>query len=204
MLFDDTYRTISQPAEGSFSDRGSKFVGYGYPINSESDAKNILAEVRIKHPKARHHCWAHRLSTDRSVFRINDDGEPSGSAGRPILNTLFSLDVTNLLIIVVRYFGGTLLGIPGLINAYKSTALQTLNAACIIEKTVNDIYRIEFNYLNMNDIMQIIKQQNLQLLNQYFDTNCVAEVGIRKSQVNQAVNTFTNITGTSLKYLYTV
>jgi uncharacterized YigZ family protein len=122
MLFNDTYKTISAAAEGTFTDRGSKFIGYAFPLNHEEDIRKLLSDAHTQHPKARHHCWAYRLTPDRSVFRVNDDGEPSGSAGKPILNILLSYDLTNILIVVVRYFGGTLLGIPGLINAYKMAA----------------------------------------------------------------------------------
>src|SRR5580700_3591355 len=142
MLFDDTYRTIEKPIEGLFRDRGSKFLAFAYPVNTETELKTALALLKAEHPKANHHCWALRLGIDRSVFRLNDDGEPSGTAGRPILNTLFSRDLTNLVVIVVRYFGGTLLGVPGLINAYKSATEDALKQAIIIEKTVNDIYTI--------------------------------------------------------------
>ncbi len=140
MLFDDTYRTIKIPSEGSFKDKGSKFLAFAYPITSETDIKPILAKLKAEHTKANHHCWAMRITPDRSVFKLNDDGEPSGTAGRPILNTLLSRDLTNVLIIVVRYFGGTLLGVPGLINAYKQATEDALNQATVIEKTVNDLY----------------------------------------------------------------
>ncbi|HZH54819.1 MAG TPA: YigZ family protein, partial [Sphingobacteriaceae bacterium] len=158
-LFDDTYRTILKPSEGIFRDRGSKFIGYAYPMTDENNLKDLLGEVKALHPKARHHCYAYRLTPDRSVFRINDDGEPSGSAGRPILNTLLSYDVTNVLIVVVRYFGGTLLGVPGLINAYKAAAKEALDAAEIVEKTVNDIYELTFEYLSLNDVMRVVKEE---------------------------------------------
>ena len=134
MLFEDTYHTIEKPSEGLFRDRGSKFLAYAYQVNSESELKNNLTQLKSLHPKANHHCWAIRLSIDRSVFRLNDDGEPSGTAGRPILNTLLSHDLTNLAVVVVRYFGGTLLGVPGLINAYKSATEDALKQAVIIEK----------------------------------------------------------------------
>src|SRR3954467_2502978 len=126
MLFDDTYKTIEKPAEGIFRDRGSKFLAYAFPINSENDIKAIVGQLKSEHPKANHHCWAMRLSIDRSVFRLNDDGEPSGTAGRPILNTLFSPDLKNLAVVGVRYFGWTLLGVPGLINAYKAATEEAL------------------------------------------------------------------------------
>src|SRR4051812_2596882 len=118
MLFDDTYRTIEKPAEGIFRDRGSKFLAFAYPISAEGEIKSIIAKLKVEHPKANHHCWAMRLTPDRGVFKLNDDGELSGTAGRPILNILLSRDITNVLVVVVRYFGGTLLGVPGLINAY--------------------------------------------------------------------------------------
>lgn len=129
MLFDDTYRTIAHPAEGIFKDRGSKFLGFAFPVKTETEIKEIIANLRAEHSKARHFCWALRLTADRSVFRLNDDGEPSGTAGRPILNTLLSADLTNILIVVVRYFGGTLLGVPGLINAYKTASQESILAA---------------------------------------------------------------------------
>jgi uncharacterized YigZ family protein len=202
MLFEDTYRTIEEPAEGLFRDRGSKFLAFAYPINSENDIKDLLIPLKAEHPKANHHCWAMRLGIDRSVFRINDDGEPSGTAGRPILNTLLSRDITNVAVIVVRYFGGTLLGVPGLINAYKSATEDALNQAKIIEKTVNDIYTIGFEYLQMNDVMKIIKDDGLTILNQIFDNNCSMQVAIRKTQVNQTLAKFDKL-NTLVKFDFT-
>jgi len=202
MLFDDTYRTIDKPYEGIFRDRGSKFLAFAYPIISDADLKNILADLKSAHPKANHHCWAMRLGIERSVFRVNDDGEPLGTAGRPILNTLLSKDLTNLLVVVVRYFGGTLLGVPGLINAYKSATEEALNQSIIVEKTVNDIYTIEFDYLLMNDVMRIIKEDNLIIINQNFDNNCNIQVSIRKTQVNQVMGKLNKLTAVVIKYNY--
>jgi uncharacterized YigZ family protein len=187
MLFDDTYFTIENPAEGLFRDRGSKFQAFAYPIVSENDIKPLLATLRTIHPKANHHCWAMRLGTDRSVFRINDDGEPSGTAGKPILNILLSRNLTNVLVVVVRYFGGTLLGVPGLINAYRSATEEALNTAVVIEKTVNDIYAISFDYQQMNDVMRIIKEDNLSVLSQRLDSLCMMRISIRKTQVNYSI-----------------
>ena len=200
MLFDDTYRTIENPSEGIFRDRGSKFLAYTYPINSESEIKGIVASLKSEHPKANHHCWAMRLTIDRSVFKLNDDGEPSGTAGRPILNTLLSKDLTNILIVVVRYFGGTLLGVPGLINAYKMATEEALTHAAIIEKTVNDVYTISFGYLQMNDIMRLIKDSHLLILNQQFDNDCTIQVSIRKMQVNTVLDKLHKVTGITVKY----
>lgn len=204
MLFDDNYRTIAKPAEGLFRDRGSKFIAFAYPLTTEQEFKNYVSELKSQHPKANHHCWAVRFTADRSVFKINDDGEPSGTAGRPILNTLLSHDLTNLSIIVVRYFGGTLLGVPGLINAYKTATEDVLNNAEIVEKTVNDVYSICFDYLQMNDIMRIIKENNLDILNQTFDNSCSIQLSIRKSTVNQAIQKFNKVSNVAIKYEFTV
>ncbi|OOQ62155.1 IMPACT family protein [Mucilaginibacter pedocola] len=187
MLFDDTYKTIARPAEGIFRDRGSKFLGYAYPVTSDNDIKPIIAKLKAEHPKANHHCWAIRLGIDRSVFRVNDDGEPSGTAGRPILNTLLSKDITNVLVVVVRYFGGTLLGVPGLINAYKLSTEAALEQAELIHKTVNDVYTITFEYPQMNDVMRIIKDEQLEVLEQTSELNCSIKLSIRKTQVEQVM-----------------
>ncbi|MFI5158843.1 MAG: IMPACT family protein [Sphingobacteriales bacterium] len=199
MLFDDTYLTIEKPSEAIFRDRGSKFIAFAYPISSEGDIKAILAVLKTEHPKANHHCWAMRLGIDRSVFRINDDGEPSGTAGRPILNTLLSRNITNVLVVVVRYFGGTLLGVPGLINAYKTATEDALNVAAIIEKTLDDTYIISFDYQQMNDIMKIIKEDNLTILEQQFDNNCMVKITIRKMQVNSSINKLEKVEGAVIK-----
>jgi uncharacterized YigZ family protein len=199
MLFDDTFLTIDKPTEGTFRDRGSRFLAFVYPINTESDIKPLLAQLRADHSKANHHCWAMRLGIDRSVFRINDDGEPSGTAGRPILNTLLSRNITNVLVVVVRYFGGTLLGVPGLINAYRTATEEALNAAVIVEKMLNDIYTIQFDYQQMNDVMRIIKEDNLTLLDQQFDNTCIVKIGIRRTQVNQSIARFEKVNGAVIK-----
>lgn len=203
MLFDDTYRTISEPAEGIHKDRGSKFLGYAFPVRTENEAKDLIASLRAEHSKAQHFCWALRLSPDRSVFRLNDDGEPSGTAGRPILNSLLSADLTNILIVVVRYFGGTLLGVPGLINAYKSAAQEAIGTSQIIEKTINDTYRLKFDYLRMNEIMKIVKDENLEIDNQLFDNDCSMELSVRKSQLNQVINKLEKVDGVMLQFIAT-
>lgn len=204
MLFDDTYQTIKATSEGIFKDKGSKFIGYAFPITSEADIKPIIAKLKTEHAKARHFCWALRLSTDRNVFKLNDDGEPSGTAGRPILNTLLSADVTNILVVVVRYFGGTLLGVPGLINAYKSATIEALNENKIITKTVNDVYEIKFDYLVMNQVMRIVKDEELQILNQNFDTNCTLTFEVRKANLNPVLAKLEKVESIVIKYLKTV
>ena len=199
MLFDDTYKTIREISEGVYRDKGSKFIAYLYPLSSENDIKDIIIALKAEHPKARHHCWAVRLGPDRTVFRLNDDGEPSGTAGRPILNTLLSNDLTNILAVVVRYFGGTLLGVPGLINAYKSATVEAVKNAKIIEKTVNSVFSIEFGHPQMNEVMKIVKEEDLKISNQNFDLNCSFLLEIRQSQVNKVIGRLEKIEGLKWK-----
>lgn len=203
-LFDDTYKTIEEPSEGIFRDKGSKFIAYAYPFKDESKLKEIIAVLKTEHPKARHHCWAYRLTPDRTVFRVNDDGEPSGTAGRPILNVLLSQDITNVLVVVVRYFGGTLLGVPGLINAYKTATQEAIDNNVIVERTVNDIYAVHFDYLQMNDVMKIVKEYDLKVLSQNFDTSCTIHIEMRKLQVNELVGKLESIEGIEVDYLRTI
>jgi len=199
MLFDDTYKTIEEISEGVYRDKGSKFIAYLYPLNSENEVKEIISSLKAIHPKARHHCWALRLSPDRTIFRLNDDGEPSGTAGRPILNTLLSNELTNILGVVVRYFGGTLLGVPGLINAYKSATIDAVKNATIIEKTVNSIFRIEFAHPQMNEVMKIIKDEDVKISNQNFDLNCSFLLEVRQSHVNKVLGKLEKIDGLKWK-----
>ncbi|WP_374951027.1 IMPACT family protein [Mucilaginibacter sp.] len=200
MLFDDTYRTISKPTEGIFRDRGSKFLAFAYPISSDSEVKTILSKLKAGHPKANHHCWAVRIGVDRSVFRVNDDGEPSGTAGRPILNTLLSKDLTNVIVVVVRYFGGTLLGVPGLIGAYKAATEEALAQAQVIAKTVNDVYTITFGYEQMNDVMRIMKDEQLLVLENRQELHCELKFSVRKTQVEPVITKLNKIL--SLKAVY--
>lgn len=204
MLFEDTYNTIEQHAEGLFKDKGSKFIAFAYPIVNETEVKPILLKLRAEHTKANHFCYAYRLTPDRSLFRVNDDGEPSGTAGRPILNAMLSADITNILIVVVRYFGGTLLGVPGLINAYKSAAVEAISVAEVIEKTVNDIYEIKFDYLVMNDVMRFIKEEQVTVVEQLFDNDCSIKFEVRKSQLNKVLQRIEKQTGVEIAYLGTI
>lgn len=203
-LFEDTYKTLARASEGLFRDKGSKFIAYAYPFDDENSLKALLDEVRALHPKARHHCYAYRLGLDRSVFRVNDDGEPAGSAGRPILNVLLSNELTNVLVVVVRYFGGTLLGIPGLINAYKTSTQEAIANAEVIERYQQDIYHIQFDYLQMNEVMRVVKDENLEIRNQVFDNDCVMEFAVRQAHVNRVIDHLGALENTKLKYLRTV
>jgi len=202
-LFEDTYQTIHAEVEGVFRDKGSKFIAYAYPFSDESKLKEIVGALRNAHPKARHFCYAYRLSTDRTVFRINDDGEPSGTAGRPILNVLLSKDVTNILVIVVRYFGGTLLGVPGLINAYKSATLTALEEASIILKTVNELYTLQFEYLQLNEVMSIIKEEEITVSDQLFDLHCTMQIELRQARVNRVFEKLNKIDQLKITHLVT-
>ncbi|WAC10439.1 IMPACT family protein [Dyadobacter pollutisoli] len=179
MLFEDTYQTIAAPTESLFKDKGSRFLAFAYPILNDSDAKTYLNELRELHPKAVHHCYAYRLGTDRMSYRMSDDGEPSGTAGRPILNTLYSKNVTNILVVVVRYFGGTLLGVPGLINAYKLGTEGALENAEIITRHFFSIYNLSFSYIQMNDVMRIVKEMDLPVTDQVFEMECQMNVEVR-------------------------
>src|ERR1700759_5527007 len=178
MLFEDTYFTIDKAGEATFRDRGSKFIGYAYPIHSDRDIKEIIAKLKQEHPKASHHCWAIRWSTDRSIFRINDDGEPSGTAGRPILNTLLSRNLTNVAVVVVRYFGGTLLGVPGLINAYKTATQLALDTVEKTEKWIEDDIEINFDYPVMGEVLYLLKQSNATIHQQDLQLFCKIIAGI--------------------------
>ncbi len=204
MLFDDTYLTIAAPSEGIFKDRGSKFIGFAYPVESEEEIRQRLQELRKEHFNARHHCYAYRLGADKLQYRINDDGEPSGTAGRPIYNQLLSKDLSNIMVVVVRYFGGTLLGVPGLINAYKNATLEAIAQAEIIEKIVYDLYRIDFGYLQMNEVMKVIKEKGLEVRSQQFDLQCSMEIAIRKKRITETVDSLSKTEGLTLSFLRTL
>lgn len=204
MLFNDQYKSIKQPSEGIFRDKGSKFLGFAFPFSKEEQLKEIIIQLKAQHPKANHHCYAYRLTPDRSVFRTNDDGEPSGTAGRPILNTLLSKDLTNILVVVVRYFGGTLLGVAGLINAYKQATEEAIHSAEIINKTVQDIYQIQFEYPLMNDVMKLIKDEGLESFNQNFGLSCKIEIAVNKSDMNRIIAKFEMLEFAKLMYLQTI
>ncbi len=173
-----TYKTITDISKAEFKDRGSKFLGYAYPVQTAEDIKVCLQQLKKEHPKAVHHCYAYRLGTEGLQFRANDDGEPSGSAGRPILGQIDSAGLTNILIVIVRYFGGTLLGVPGLINAYKSTAAECINNAGIAERDIEHIVQLEFDYSVINDVMQVLKQYNATVHQQEMQLFCRMKSGI--------------------------
>jgi len=173
-----TYKTISTLTEAEFKDRGSRFLGFSFPINSVEDTKKHIKHLKELHPKAVHYCFAWRLGSDQTSYRANDDGEPSGSAGKPILGQLDSFGITNTLIIVVRYFGGTILGVPGLINAYKTVAHECIILNTIVEKNIEHFYTLEFDYTVINDVMRILKQYQCTILKNEMNLFCQLKLGI--------------------------
>jgi uncharacterized YigZ family protein len=181
----DFYYTIEKTSFAEFKDRGSKFLAFSYSISSADDFKKQLQQLKKEHPKAVHHCFAYRLGIDKNNFRVSDDGEPSGSAGRPILGQIDSKELTDVAVIVVRYFGGTLLGVPGLINAYKTATSMALQLTPIIQKPVLVRYQLQFDYTRQNDVMMILKQYNCSVIKQEQQLFCVLETGVPRARVEE-------------------
>lgn len=183
----DSYLTIAAPAESASRERSSKFLAYAYPVENEEQIRSFLDELRKKYYNATHHCYAWRLGPEGVDYRANDDGEPSGTAGRPILGQLLSHNLTNCLIVVVRYFGGTKLGVPGLIAAYKEAASSAIAAAQIIERTVDCLIQADFPYIAMNDVMRVVKEQQPEIVEQQFDNLCTIRFRIRESRAEELI-----------------
>lgn len=195
---DDTYKTIENIAEGYITERKSKFISYVIPVKTEEEVKELLEEYRKQYYNARHVCWAYMLGQERNDFRSNDDGEPSGTAGRPILGQINSFELTNVLVLVVRYFGGTLLGTGGLIKAYKEAAATAIENAEIELKTINDTYILHFDYPLLNEVMRILHQYEEVKWTQNFMESCEMEVTIRQSQSQQLSKALAAIYGVTL------
>jgi len=215
---EDQYKTLAEPSEGEFKDRGSKFIAYAFPAYHEAEWQEQLEGVKKEHFKARHHCFAYRLGIDKTNFRANDDGEPSGTAGRPILGQIDSFGLSNVFIVVVRYFGGTKLGASGLINAYKTSAAAALQNATIVEKTIEEIHQIHFDYALMSEVMNAVKKLELEIVKQQFENSGLLEIAISQSQVAdtikqlraliakvrlEEIDQIEEIEGLELEYLYT-
>jgi len=183
----DSYRTLSAPSMGEFKDRGSKFIAYAWPVHTEEEALAHLEALRKEHFKARHHCFAWRLGPDGARFRANDDGEPSGTAGRPMLGQLDAFGLTDVVVVVVRYFGGTLLGTSGLIHAYREAAAEALRAATIVEKIVCDAFQLDFDYALMPDVMNAVKKLDLEITQQDFGERGLLQVAIRQGETIQTL-----------------
>ena len=182
---DDTYLTIEAPAEAIYKEKSSKFLAFAYPVADEEEIRSRLEALRKRYYDATHHCYAWRLGPHGEAFRANDDGEPSSTAGRPILGQLLSHETTDCLIVVVRYFGGTKLGVPGLIAAYKESAAEVLAAARIVQRTVDRRIAVTFSYAAMNDIMRIVKEESPEILEQSYDMDCLMRLRIRKSMMGK-------------------
>ena len=188
----DTYHTIAAPATGLFKDKGSKFLAFAFPVENETEIKQHLQQLKKEYFDARHHCYAYRLGLDGEQWRANDDGEPSSTGGKPILGQLLSLELTNVLVVVVRYFGGIQLGVPGLINAYRSATADALAQAQIIEKTAKEILSVNFSYFNMNKIMKLVKDEELEIVSQHFDNECEIKLSVPLSKKDKLLLLITN------------
>jgi uncharacterized YigZ family protein len=190
----DTYITLASPTEGLYKEKGSKFIALAFPVQTEAEIKEKLAEVRKQYYDARHHCYAYILGAAKTAFRANDDGEPNHSAGDPILGQIRSSGLSNVMVIVVRYFGGTKLGVGGLIHAYKTATAEALQNAPTVEKHETSLIKISFGYENMNEVMSLVKELNLAILNQQFDISCELTLEVRNQFVENTLQRFGKLT----------
>lgn len=197
----DTYLTIEAPAEGLFKDKGSKFFAYAYPVETEEQIKEKIAILKKEHYSARHHCYAYMLGHKMDTFRANDDGEPSNTAGKPILGQIQSNNLTNILIVVVRYFGGTLLGVGGLINAYRNAAAEAIEESEIAERIIKQEYLLSFSYELMNKVMKIVKDYDLEIKDQGFEMACKMRIAVRMSHCSVVEKKITDIREVQLDVL---
>lgn len=200
-MFDDTYHTIAGPAEGLYKEKGSKFLAFAFPVRSVEEVKQHLDRLRKEYFDARHHCYAYILGPRKDAYRVNDDGEPSGTGGRPIHGQLLSADLTDTLIVVVRYFGGILLGASGLANAYKAAARDAIGNAEVVEKTIDVSYRLHFEYALMNDVMRMLKELGVQPRNQEFNLDCRMDVSVRQSQSVRVYDALSKLYGLEIEVL---
>ncbi|WP_412985451.1 IMPACT family protein [Pontimicrobium sp. IMCC45349] len=200
MEIKDTYKTIEHASEEVlFKDKNSKFFGYAFHVTNEAQVKEHIEDLKKQHHSARHWCYAYQIGTERISYRANDDGEPSNSAGQPIYGQIQSFDLTNVLVVVVRYFGGVKLGVAGLINAYRTGAQMALEASKIVEKTINIDYLIRFDYKNMNKVMRVIKEKQLKIVNQTLELDCQIQISVRKKDSETIFNIFNNLYEVSIK-----
>ena len=200
-MFEDTYKTIRYASQGVYKEKGSKFLAFAYPIATEAEAKAHLEELRKQYFDARHHCYAYILGADKAAYRINDDGEPSSTAGKPIYGQLLSHDLTNIIIVVVRYFGGIKLGVPGLINAYRTAAKDAIDNAIIIEKNITEVYNLQFTYEQMNSVVKILKDEELPQCNQKFELDCSLDFSVRQSASTRVCDEILKLKGVKLTLL---
>lgn len=194
-MFDYTYRTIAKESEGLYKEKGSRFIALAYPVRTEEEVKQHVADVKKKYYDARHHCYAYILGANKDAYRMNDDGEPSGTAGRPIHGQLLSKDLTDTLIIVIRYFGGIKLGVSGLINAYKTAAKDALDNNTIVEKFVEEDYQLRFPPLSMNKVMQLLKRETVKITDQEYDTDCIIRFTVQKRDADNLLEALRKVDG---------
>lgn len=194
----DSYKSIAEPSDGLFKDNGSRFIARAYPVETEEEIKEIVAALKKEYYDARHHVYAYRLGYKGDKFRANDDGEPSGSSGRPVLGQIDSFGLSDILVVVIRYFGGIKLGIPGLIRAYKTSTADALGNACIIEKIASRRFRVSFGYMSMNSVMKVFKDMGLEQKNQKFDMECCMETTVRLSQVDTFLERMGDVEGCNI------
>ena len=191
----DCYKSISSLSTGIFKDNGSKFLAFAYPVTSEDEIKPIIQQLKKEYFDARHHCYAYRIGHTGAIWRMNDDGEPSSTAGRPIYGQILSAQLSDILVVVVRYFGGIKLGVPGLIRAYKTSTADAIANATIIEKIATEPFRIVFDYLQMNSVMKRLKDLSLSPTNQQFDLNCSLQVDVRLNAIDKFLEAFDKLEG---------
>ncbi|MBR4488798.1 MAG: YigZ family protein [Bacteroidales bacterium] len=194
-MFNYTYRTIAKESEGLYKEKGSRFIALAYPVRTEEEVKQHVADVKKKYYDARHHCYAYILGANKDAYRMNDDGEPSGTAGRPIHGQLLSKDLTDTLIIVIRYFGGIKLGVSGLINAYKTAAKDALDNNTIVEKFVEEDYQLRFPPLSMNKVMQLLKRETVKITDQQYDTDCIIRFTVQKRDADNLLEALLKVDG---------
>jgi uncharacterized YigZ family protein len=199
----DTYKTIASPSQGIYKEKGSRFVSVAIPVSDQEEVKHIIEHIRKEHHDARHHCYAYMIGHEKNIWRVNDDGEPSGTAGRPILGQINSYGLTNIIIVVSRYFGGTLLGVSGLTNAYRSAASFAIQNAELAEKTLHHYYEITYPYVSMNDVMRILKEENIGQSHQSFDLKCRILLDFRVSTKDKVLNRLSRIDGLNYNYIET-
>lgn len=203
MKENDTYITINRRSEGLYKEKGSKFIALAFPVSNEDGVKEILLGLRKEYHDARHHCYAYVLGFKGENWRANDDGEPSSTAGKPIHGQIVSRNLTNILVVVIRYFGGTKLGVSGLISAYRTAASEALSSAEIVTKTVNNVYRVNFAYPAMNEVMKLIKEEDLKILEQQFDTNCSIKISVRQMKTEIVLDRIESIDSAMVEYVGT-
>jgi uncharacterized YigZ family protein len=199
----DTYKTLISSSQGMYKEKGSRFISFAIPVSYQEEIKPIIDKIRKEHHEAKHHCYAYMIGHERTIWRVNDDGEPSGTAGRPIMGQINSYGLTNIIIVVSRYFGGTLLGVSGLINAYRTAAASAIQNAQLTERTVQEYYEITYPYISMNDVMRTLKEENLGQSQQSFGLECKILLNFRLSSREKIINRLSRIDGLKYRYIET-